>query len=178
EGVTPHRSFGGRRLIAKEGRQGGRAWLSRALVAALAAGLGAALLPASALAHATLVSSSPSPGQRLGSTPGEVDLQFSEPVSSRLSTASVKTPDGRMYTAAVPSSGRLALRLPTNVVGLYTVRWSTVSSIDGHALSGSFTFGVGVDGGGSASSAVENISVAALGLAAARGLEYLGLLWS
>jgi copper transport protein len=144
----------------------------------LAAGLGAALLPGTALAHATLVSSSPAPGQRLGTTPGVVELQFSEPVSSRLSTATVQAPDGRAYTAAVPASGRVEVRLPTAVVGLYTVRWSTVSSVDGHALQGRFTFGVGVDGGGSAGPAVESTSVAALVLAAVRGLEYIGLLWA
>ncbi|HEY4938207.1 MAG TPA: copper resistance CopC family protein, partial [Actinomycetota bacterium] len=140
----------------------------------LAAGLGAALLPGIALAHATLVSSSPAPGQRLGTTPGVVELDFSEPVSSRLSTATVQAPDGRTYTTAVPASGRVEVRLPTAVVGLYTVRWSTVSSVDGHALQGQFTFGVGVDGGGGAGPAVESTSVAALLLAAARGLEYLG----
>src|SRR2546428_6560141 len=86
---------------------GRRAWLSRALLAALAAGLGAALLPGAALAHATLVSSNPSPGQRLGAAPGAVDLQFSEPVRSRLSTASVQAPDGRTYTAVVAASGRV-----------------------------------------------------------------------
>src|SRR5207237_52050 len=128
--------------------------------------------------HATLVSSNPSPGQRLGSAPGVVDLEFSEPVSSRLSTASVQAPDGRTYRAGVPASGRVELRLPTDVVGLYTVRWSTVSRSAGHALSGQFTLGVGVGGGGSAAAAIESISVAALLLAVARGLEYLGLLWA
>jgi copper transport protein len=148
------------------------------LFGVLAAGLGAALLPATALAHATLLSSSPAPGQRLGSTPGVVELQFSEPVNSRLSTAIVQAPDGRTYRAQVPASGTAQVRLPTEAVGLYTVRWSTVSSDDGHALAGEFTFGVGVAGGGGAGPAVESISVAALLLAGARGLEYLGLLWA
>src|SRR5438105_13870887 len=156
---------------------GRRAWLSRTILAALAAGLGAMLVPATALAHATLVSSSPSAGQRLGAAPGAVDLQFSEPVDSRLSTAGVQTPDGRTYSAAVAANGRVELPLPTNVIGLYTVRWHTVSSVDGHALSGGFTFGVGV-GGTAAAPVAQSTSVAALALAAARGLEYLGLLWA
>jgi copper transport protein len=148
------------------------------LLAALAAALGAALLPGTALAHATLVSSSPTPGQRLGAAPGAVDLQFSEAVDSRLSSASVQAPDGRTYTAAVAVDGKVELPLPTNVVGLYTVRWHTVSGVDGHALSGQFTFGVGVNGGAAAGSAVQSPSIAGAALAAARGLEYLGLLWA
>jgi copper transport protein len=148
------------------------------LLAVLAAGLGAAVLPGTALAHATLVWSNPSPGQRLGAAPGVVDLEFSEPVSSHLSTASVQAPDGRTYTVAVSASGKVELRLPTNVVGIYTVRWSTVSSVDGHALRGQFTFGVGVEAGGGGGSVVESTSAAALALAVARGLEYLGLLWA
>src|SRR5437879_580799 len=155
-----------------------RSWLSRALLAALAAGVGAALLPLTASAHASLVSSSPEPGQRLGATPGVVELRFSEPVSSKLSSASVQAPDGRTYTAAILASGRVEIRLPTNVVGIYTVRWAIVSSVDGHALQGQFTFGVGVAAGGGTSSIVEGTSLSALALAGARALEYLGLLWA
>ena len=39
--------------------------------------------------------------------------------------------------------------LATNIPGVYTVDWVSVSQVDGHRLTGSFTFDVGVVAGGS-----------------------------
>jgi copper transport protein len=101
--------------------------------------------PASALAHSAFLGSSPEPGTRLGSSPREVSLTFTEPLNRKLSTASlVGVADGRRLAAAVDVSGRRVVLRPTRPLslGAYRVEWHTVSTDDGHALEGSFSFGV------------------------------------
>lgn len=102
------------------------------------------LTPSSASAHAGFVSSDPEPGAELGSAPGVVTLRFSEPLNERLSRAEVLSPDGERFEGTPEPSGDIALPLTTNAQGIYRVTWTTVSSIDGHTLEGSFEFGVGV----------------------------------
>ncbi|MBO0685418.1 MAG: copper resistance protein CopC, partial [Candidatus Dormibacteraeota bacterium] len=120
------------------------------MVAALGAGLASVLVPVVALAHASLVTSSPQAGQHLGTAPGAVQLVFSEPVNTRLSSVLVATPDGRSYRGTIDRQGTARVPLATDEVGVYSVRWSTVSAVDGHRLQGQFTFGVGVAAGGGA----------------------------
>src|SRR6266480_3515759 len=102
----------------------------------------ALVFPAQALAHATLVHTSPGFRERLASSPSAVTLTFDQytkllPGSIQLFNAKHAVPlervwsDGLTLEAAVP-------RLPR---GPYTVRWHALSS-DGHVVSGVFTFGV------------------------------------
>ena len=102
----------------------------------------ALVFPAQALAHATLVHTSPGFRERLASSPSAVTLIFDQytkllPGSIQLFNAKHAVPlervwsDGLTLKAAVP-------RLPR---GPYTVRWHALSS-DGHVVSGVFTFGV------------------------------------
>lgn len=100
--------------------------------------------PGPALAHAGFVSSQPEPGSTLGAAPGVVTLEFSEPLNEKLSRASVTAPDGQTFEGV--TSGNRAIRVPvsTNLQGIYRVEWTTVSTVDGHTLRGSFDFGVGV----------------------------------
>ena len=116
-----------------------RAAVTLALVAALAA-------PAAAYAHATVRSTSPSYRERLSSSPATVVIRFDQAVTvvpdaivvvgskgNAVSGISFSAGDGRDVVVPVR-------RLPK---GAYTVRWHVLSS-DGHAVSGLFTFGVGV----------------------------------
>jgi copper transport protein len=106
------------------------------------------LLPATAEAHALVVRSEPAAGSSLAQVPPAVTITFSE------------TPEpGQSSIVVVDSSGRTVSRGRASVVranplemtvgldpllnGVYTVRWKTVSKDDGHASTGSFTFGVG-----------------------------------
>ncbi len=68
---------------------------ARWLWAVPAAVLLVALLPVTAEAHASLVSAEPMPGARLGSAPGVVVLDFSEPLDTSLSRVTVTAPGGR-----------------------------------------------------------------------------------
>jgi copper transport protein len=104
-------------------------------------------LPALAEAHAGPIASTPSPGIGLPQAPGSVVLRFSEPLSYRLSRIEVLD-QARQDVAVgptIPVEGdprAMQRKLPLLGPGQYTVRWTTVSTVDGHTLRGSYTFGV------------------------------------
>ncbi len=108
----------------------------------------AAAAPSPALAHAELDHANPTPGARVRSPPARVTTVFTEPLNRQLSTAALFSTRSRHRVDAAVRFGapnELVLsptrRLP---VGAYVVRWHTVSILDGHALNGSFGFGVRV----------------------------------
>jgi copper transport protein len=99
-----------------------------------------------AFAHSAFVGSSPGPGTRLAETPAELTLRFTEPLNRRLSRAElVAVAGGERFPVEVsaPTAKRLTL-VPSGPLprGAYRVEWHTVSTLDGHALEGSFSFGV------------------------------------
>jgi copper transport protein len=116
----------------------------------LLAGLGAAgvLFAGPAGAHAALVSTTPSSGQRLDRAPGTVTLRFSEPVSvdtgylrvidaagTRVDDGTPEHPGGDPTAVAVPLAGGLP-------AGGYIVSWQVVS-VDSHPVGGAYSFAVG-----------------------------------
>jgi copper transport protein len=115
------------------------------LVFLLCLGLLAAWAP-SAFAHAAFLDSTPHAGGRLDSSPSQIVLQFTEPLNRPLSNATLANAATGNRIAATKLQGKddqLALRpngrLPR---APYRVEWHTVSTVDGHALEGSFGFGV------------------------------------
>ena len=115
--------------------------LIRALLAAFALMV---LTPVGASAHAGFVSSQPEPGTELGTPPGVVVLRFSEPLNAKLSRAMVTGPDGRRFAGTVAGNEEIRIPVSSGAQGVYAVDWTTVSTVDGHTLHGSFAFGVGV----------------------------------
>lgn len=124
-------------------------WAAPFMAAALAAiVLGLAVAPA-ALAHADLVAATPAPGAKLPRSPGQVVLTFTEAVDVSLSAVQVYDQKGAAVPGLEkpqPAAGlpygivaRLTRTLPT---GLYTVEWRAISSDDGHATAGVYSFGV------------------------------------
>lgn len=153
-------------------------------VAAMAAALLCALLPATAWGHALMTAADPAPGSNLGTAPAAVTLTFTERPDARLSSINVLDSSGRSVTRgsvrAVPSNPlQLTVALATLPKGVYTVSWRTVSAVDGHLASGSFGFGVGAspptaNGTGGATSAGEsNLSPVGVG---GRWLLLIGLI--
>jgi len=121
-----------------------RRWAALGLAAA-----GLVLLlarPGTALGHAALVRSEPGANAFLKLPPSDVTLVFSEAVDARSSTLRVLDARGRPVAASTPAvlSDGVTFRatLPKLTPGIYNVLWSNVSSVDGHALSGSFPFTV------------------------------------
>jgi copper transport protein len=104
------------------------------------------LLPAvPAFGHAAFVRSEPGPAMRLERSPQRVRLTFTEPLNRRLSRATLvgAQGDGIALAAQAASGRRLVVRPARSLgTGAYRVTWHTVSTEDGHALEGSFSFGV------------------------------------
>lgn len=100
------------------------------------------------LAHAQLVASSPGAGTVVAEPPEELRLVFSEPLEPSGSSLDVMAEDG---AAVLVGAGEidpedpyaLVVEQPSLLQGIYTVEWRTLSTADGHSITGSFTFGVG-----------------------------------
>ena len=110
------------------------------------AAFAALVIPVAASAHALLSASSPPAGSHLGTAPGVVSLEFDQPLNATLSHATVIDPTGRDWTGKVDSAYEIRIPMATNVSGIYTVDWTSVSDFDGHRISSSFTFDVGIAG--------------------------------
>lgn len=112
------------------------------LIAASALAAGA---PA-AFGHAAFLGSDPAPGTRLEASPRQVTLTFTEPLNRRLTRAQlVPVAGGSMVPvrSRTTSEKRLVLEPAEQLAqGAYRIEWHTVSPLDGHALEGSFSFGV------------------------------------
>jgi copper transport protein len=116
--------------------------------------LAVALVPASAGAHAAFADANPQPGARLASSPAEITLGFTEPLDHSLTAARiVGARSGRRIAVALSfGAGSTMMLRPSRPLprGAYEVLWHTVSIRDGHALEGSFGFGVGTSAVGGA----------------------------
>jgi copper transport protein len=120
----------------------------RSALVPLAAVIAALLGPgaSSAWGHAAFLDSQPEPGSRLASGPAEITLRFSEPLDRSLSQATLVNVDSGETVAATTTredQSQLTLQPQTRLDRApYRVEWHTVSTVDGHALEGSFSFGV------------------------------------
>lgn len=113
------------------------------LCAALLA-LGIVGLPAApAWAHAALVSSDPSDGQRLAALPGSATLTFNEEISPP-SYVVVTAPDGSRADQGEPRvhGTKVAVDLAKGQEGTYALAFRVISA-DGHPVTGRLTFVVG-----------------------------------
>lgn len=105
------------------------------------------------LAHAHLVASSPGAGSSIQSPPDELRLVFSEPLEERLTSLDLSDESGTLLldrVGKVDSEDPFALvvdgaDLGQLADGVYTVRWRTLSTGDGHPAEGTFSFGIGAE---------------------------------
>ena len=99
-----------------------------------------------AAAHAAFVGAEPVAGGRAEAPPREIALSFTEPLNGRLSRITVvAVSTGRTVRTSAVTSARSRLSIQPQAElpdGAYLVRWFTVSTEDGHALEGSYSFGV------------------------------------
>jgi methionine-rich copper-binding protein CopC len=98
------------------------------------------------LAHAHLERAFPAPGGSVDSAPGEVIIDFTEPLEPELSSIEVRDADGGRVddgaTHVAPGDGkRLSVGLKPLRPGSYKVLWR-VTSIDTHRSEGGFEFTV------------------------------------
>ncbi|HVC42794.1 MAG TPA: copper resistance protein CopC [Candidatus Saccharimonadales bacterium] len=148
--------------------------------AVLIAACGALVIPIAASAHALLSASSPPAGAHLGTAPGVVSLEFDQPLNAALSHATVIDPTGHDWPGRVDSAYEIRIPMATNASGVYTVDWTSVSTADGHHISGSFTFDVGIAGTASpevAANAVPGPQPSDLAIGAVKWVEAIALLF-
>src|SRR3954468_3651386 len=110
-----------------------------------------ALLPATAVAHPALLQSSPAPGLIAPRAVPDVELSLSEPAvldGSRITLSKLGGAEVSTGSLRGADGDRTLIVRPAQPLGegTYEVHWSTLGG-DGHAVSGSFAFGVaGRDG--------------------------------
>lgn len=150
--------------------------IERLLVVALVALVALVVTAPAAGAHAAFVSSQPEPGARLTTTPGVVEVEFSEPLIDDLSSLVVIDPDGRRWEQTGVGEHTMRASLDTTALGVYQVDWKTVSPIDGHTQRGSYRFGVGADPVEVEAASTLAPQTSDLLVAVARAVEYAGLL--
>jgi len=118
---------------------------------ALASAAVALALISTAWGHAHVDTSSPSKGQVLQSPPTQVVLTFVETIQKTAGSYGLDvTQDGGgsvvngAPTIDPQNAAKLSVALQSNLTaGRYVVRWNNVSSVDGDAAEGAFSFYVG-----------------------------------
>ncbi len=137
------------------------------LSVALAASLALALVLGApeAAAHAGLTQSDPVAGARLGASPTDIRLTFSERPQASLSEVSVLDTNGASFSVGSVGGGdalSLVAHVRTLPRGIYTVNFRVVSAVDGHATAGAYSFGVRADPGTGAVTATSTPSASRL----------------
>ena len=118
--------------------------LAVALTAAALAGAGAAS------AHATRIASDPVENAELTQSPAKVSATFNEALQSEFAAMTVVGPDGNLWSTGTPEVSGAILSVgvrPLGPSGAYTVNYR-VTSADGHAVSGSWSFSLTAAGTG------------------------------
>jgi len=100
-------------------------------------------LPATALGHAELDTSTPADGSTVDGTPDLIELLFTEAVTEGSSLELRAADDTALATGGPDPAGtiRMTVVAPTLEPGIYTVRW-TARAADGHVERGTVTFTV------------------------------------
>jgi copper transport protein len=145
-----------------------------------------AVLPASALAHATLEATTPERGAVATSEPKQVVLRFDEAVEGNFGAVRVFDARGdRVDSGAVSHPGgagsQLAVALKPGLAnGTYTATYRVISA-DSHPVSGGFVFSIGEAGSPPAETVGDLLAGSSSGSATevafgiARGADYLAI---
>ena len=119
----------------------------RLLLALVMACMAVLASPSGSAAHAELIRATPTPNATLAEAPPEVTIAFSEPVDAGnafidlLDASQVRVDD--VGAVQVEADGRLVrAAVPPLEPGVYTVSYQVVSTVDGHATTGRFSFRV------------------------------------
>ncbi|MDT5349845.1 MAG: copper resistance protein [Mycobacterium sp.] len=117
----------------------------------LAAMTFAAILTAQvASAHTTRVSTEPADGAMLAAGPDRVSATFNERLQTNFAAMTVVGPDANLWSSGEPTVQGAVVSVsmrPLGPVGSYSVNYR-VTSADGHAVSGSWSFRLTVPGTG------------------------------
>jgi len=129
------------------GRGAGARLAVRLAWSSLAAVLIGVLWASAASAHATATKTDPASGAVLEAPPGEIVVEFNEPVTPVDAGTGVVAPDGdRADTGITQNEDQttITIAVDADAEGTYLVSYRVVSH-DGHPVSGTFTYSVGVE---------------------------------
>ena len=117
------------------------------LAALFLAAIGVLGTSTAALAHATLVSTSPPDGSIVVKAPASVSATFDESVGVSADSLRVYAPNGQRADNGDTTHGQLPQQITVGLLpglgrGTYTVGWHVISA-DSHPVRGAFTFSVG-----------------------------------
>ncbi|SDE43343.1 copper resistance CopC/CopD family protein [Glycomyces harbinensis] len=127
------------------GRPSGRRLAARLAWSSLAAALIGVLWASAASAHATATKTDPASGAVLDAPPGEVVVEFNEPVTPVDAATGVVAPDGDRADTGIEQNEdqtTITIAVESDLDGTYLVGYRVVSH-DGHPVSGTFTYSVG-----------------------------------
>lgn len=124
-----------------------RAWPARGVLVSAAATAVLAATPPASEAHTDLVATRPAAGEVVDGAIDRIRLEFATPVLEEF-TDVVVTSDGPASVASPVVSGGVveAAVNGLDAAGTYVVAYRTVA-VDGHPVTGSFTFDIGPDVG-------------------------------
>ena len=150
------------------------------LAALFLAAIGVLGTSTAALAHATLVSSSPPDGSIVVKAPASVSATFDESVGVSADSLRVYAPNGQRADNGDTTHGQLPQQITVGLLpglgrGTYTVGWHVISA-DSHPVQGAFTFSVGAASGSvvtQASLQPPASKLVGIGFGAVRWLAYL-----
>lgn len=158
-------------------RSGNRALATFAMFVSFV--IAAVVLARPASAHAVLVSSSPADGERVAAQPAAVELRFDETIglvpgaTQVISTTGARADTGKVRV--VDGGTTIVLPLKPNLPsGTYSATWRVVSA-DTHVVSGSVTFGLGVEPGAGVSAPPDRTHALAVTDDVAQVLVYAGV---
>ena len=118
----------------------------------LAVGLAVAALVGAGAAsgHATRISTDPVENTELTEAPAKVSAMFSEALQPEFAAMTVVGPDGNLWSTGDPQVDGAVISVgvrPLGPAGTYTVNYR-VTSADGHAVTGSWSFSLTAAGTG------------------------------
>jgi copper transport protein len=145
---------------------------------ALLAGLAVLVAPAVALAHASLVRTSPADGAVLARSPASIRLTFDDTIRAGPGIAAIRNGAGSVLRGAAHIALGKTLVVPLErhlPDGDYSVRWAIVSD-DGHLESGVLVFGVGLGRAPPAAALTAEATGPTFDSAGARWLFFAGVL--
>lgn len=103
-----------------------------------------------ASAHAVRTASDPADGATLNAGPARVSATFNEQLQTAFAAITVVGPDGNLWSSGDPEVQDAVVSVglrPLGPAGVYTVN-HRVTSVDGHVVSGSWSFTLSVAGPG------------------------------
>ncbi|MEX1255303.1 MAG: CopD family protein [Dehalococcoidia bacterium] len=97
-------------------------------------------------AHAVQVTASPEPNSELTNSPDQLAVTFSEEIEPSVSTMQLWDGEAKevpLTGVSFPSTEEMVATVSQDLtMGVYTVVWRNLSTVDGHTWAGSYTFSV------------------------------------